>query len=360
MNRKNPSGNSKTPLAMMAISLLLPLAGTTTAVAQKASTETLVSPHAPVASHYAETLYDEYAAGAGGGISFVVQTLESGPMKDLAGRPFSTFITAPEYRILTDQRGTNLENARFYMPGENSYGQHDMGYTADKFADYGLPLEDGVYRRLLVTASVGGDTRSHQALEFCWPALNHCAVLDPAVLFLQSKVDTRLNLASTGWGPRLTSGGLARSSAAIRFGPEATCGLSSHHGWDGETLTWAAWTQTYKDVFGITLVTKHLGEQIDGISCDSSCKPQPYSTSNASSASGTLGWKTACSNKGDAGKSGSTARSIAETKCTDAWEEKASASVTVEGGGASFSFDWSLGGSVDSNGGVYTESCGYF
>jgi hypothetical protein len=134
------------------------------------------------------------------------------------------------------------------------------------------------------------------------------------------------------------------------------CGLSSHHNWSGVTLTWPAWTATYKDIYGITLVKKHLAKQIDGISCDTRCKPQPFSTSNASSAWGTLGWTTACGDRGDAVKTGSTARSIAETKCTDEWLEQATVSVTVSGGGASVSFHWGLGGSVDSNGGIYTDS----
>ena len=42
----------------------------------------------------------------------------------------------------------------------------------------------------------------------------------------------------------------------------------------------------YKDVFGLTLVTKHLGEQQYGTSCDH-CYPAPFSRSDGSSANGT-------------------------------------------------------------------------
>jgi len=362
---------TKTLLPMMVMLFMLFVVGSPMAQTQQTATGVLVSPHSPVVSHYAESLYDEYAAGTAGKISFSVQTEESGRMVDLAGKAFSSLVATQPYRIVTDQAGTNLSNPRFYEPEAVGYGLHDMNYTADGFAEHGLPLEDGTYRRLLVTATMSGDVRSHEAMEFCWSGLNHCAVLDPVVVFLESKVNTRLSLASEGWGPRLTHSEAAPSAtnqnevAQSEATTNATaakgkCGLASHHNWTGETLTWSAWTATYKDIFGITLVTKHLGKQIDGISCDTSCKPQPFSTSNTSSASGTLGWNTACANRGDAGKSGSTARSIAETKCTDRWEEKASASVSAEGGGASISFDWSLGGSVDSNGGVYTDSCARF
>jgi len=242
-----------------------------------------------------------------------------------------------------------------------------MKYTADMFTQHGLPLEDGSYRRVLVTATIGNDTRSHEAIEFCWTALNHCAVLDPVVVLLQSKVDTRLRLKAEGWGPRLapqtaTANTLTNTANATTdnvIAQASTCGLASHPGWIGETLTWAPWTAWAKDIFGITLWQENLAQQVAGITCNSSCHPQPFTTSSASSSFGNLGYSTACANKGDYGITGNTAKSISQTECTEKLIGSASVSVTVKGSGDGISLSWNLGGSANSNGGTLVDSCGF-
>lgn len=322
------------------------------------------APAAPQIGNYAEGLYAEYAAGTGGKISFQIATVDSGSLTSLQGTSFSSLLTVPPYRIETSDHGTELRNPQFVTPLVASYALHDMGYSVDKFQQVGYPLSDGTYRRLNVTASIGGDTRQHQAMEFCWAQQKHCSVLDPVVVFLQSKVDNRLRLAASGWGPRVSP--IMNNQAADQKVSQdkqiyATCGLASHHNWIGETITWKAYTVTYSDIFGITLVTKHLGLQQYGMSCDASCRPAPYSRSDSSSASGTLGWTTACARTGGAsGITSRTSREIAETKCTHEWAAQASASVTIEGSGASISASWKLGGGVDSNGGELTDTCSYF
>jgi hypothetical protein len=336
-----------TSLLVMLLVITLPMAQS-----QEAAAGVAVSSQSPLS--YVEGLYKEYAAGTAGKISFSVQTVENGRMPDLAGKPFGSLVSAPPYRIVTDQLGTALNNPRFVLPENPNYGLHDMSYTADKFADYGFPLEDGLYRRLRITATIGSDVRSHEAMEFYWPSLNHSALLDPVVVFLESKVNTRLRLTAEGWGPRLTLSGPTKGVTP------STCGLSSHHTWTGETLTWSPWTAWAKDIFGVTLWQENLAQQIDGTSCNTSCKPLPFTTSSASSSFANLGYTTACAHKGDAGVTGATSRSIAETDCTEEFIGQASASVSVNGSGASISFSWSLGGSANSNGGIYTDSCGYF
>jgi len=338
-----------TSLLVMLLVIILPMAQ-----AQEAATGAAVSSQSPLS--YVDGLYKEYAAGTDGKISFSVQTVENGSMADFAGKPFSSLVTVQPYRIVTDQLGTKLTNPRFVLPEDPGYGLHDMKYTADKFADYGFPLEHGLYRRLLVTATIGGDVRSHEAMEFYWPSLNHSAVLDPVVVFLESKVNTRLRLTAEGWGPRL----MHRNATQNIASPSGTCGLSSNHGWTDEWWWWNSWTATAKDIFGITLWQETLGFQEIGISCTTSCKPSPWLVSNTSSSFSNLGYTTACANRGDTGITGSTARSIAETDCTEEFVGQASASVSVNGNGASISFSWHLGGSANSNGGIYTDSCGYF
>jgi hypothetical protein len=312
---------------------------------------------APKINSYAEGLYTEFAAGTQGSVSFQVTTLDRGPLTSLQGMPFNGLLSAPPYRLETSDNGTELLNAHFVLPQNPSYNLHDMGNTVDRFSSVGYPVSDGSYRRLNVTGTIGSETRQWEAMEFCWPGLGHCAVLDPVVVFLQSKVDNRLKLASEGWGAKMTPIGEDQGFHT----PSGTCGLSSHHNWIGLTITWGAYSVSYKDIFGVTLVHKSLGEQQYGLSCNISCYPAPFSRSDTSSAWGTLGWTTACDNTGDAtGKTGRTAKEIAQTKCTHKFVQHASASVTIKGYGASISADWTLGGGVDSNGGSYTDTCGYF
>ena len=312
---------------------------------------------APKIDNYAEGLYAEFAAGTGGKISFQLSTVSSGTMTSLQGIAFSSLLSAPPYRVETSDHGTELLNPRFVVPETPGYNLHDMSSSVERFQTVGYPISEGSYRRLSITGTIGSESRQWEAMEFCWPGLGHCAVLDPVVVFLQSKVDNRLRLAAEGWGPKLTLGGEGEGVVT----PSGKCGLSSHHSWTWETITWDAYTVKYKDVFGITLVTKHLGFQQYGTSCTTSCYPAPYSRSDSSSANGTAGWTTACDRTGGAtGRTGRTSRSIAESKCTHKWVEHASASVTIKGSGGSITADWTLGGGVDSNGGVYTDTCGYF
>ena len=315
------------------------------------------APSVSKTNNYAEGLYAEFAAGAGSEVSFQITTLDRGPLTSIQGIPFNSLLSAPPFRLETDDHGTDLLNAHFAVPETPSYNLHDMGYSVDKFQSIGYPVSAGSYRRLNVAGTVGNDTRQWQALEFCWPELGHCAVLDPAVVFLQSKVDNRLRLRADGWGPRLSLGGEGKGVMS----PSGTCGLSSHHGWTYEAITWNAYTVKYKNIFGFTLVSKSLGMQQVGLSCTVSCNPAPFSTSNSSSAWGNSGYTTACANTGGAtGTTGATGRSIAQTKCTHQWVQQASASVTIAGSGASISANWTLAGGVDSNGGTLTDTCGYF
>jgi hypothetical protein len=194
----------KALLPMTAALVMLPIIRLPKAHAQEAPTKAAVSRQSPLARKYAEGLYAQYEGAASGKISFSVQTVADGCIADLAGLPFSGLVTVPSYRIVSDQFGTSLSGPRFVLPESSSDGPSDtsdnehpsdgpsdtsdtsgMGETVDKFAANGFPLEDGQYRRLLVTATIGDDVRSHEAIEFCWTPLNHCEVLDPVVVFME-------------------------------------------------------------------------------------------------------------------------------------------------------------------------------
>ena len=324
---------------------------------------------APRISHYSEDTYKEFENAASGAVSFSVDVVSTGPMQSLAGKGLKDLVTVPSYRLVSDQAGTAITKPQFMVPSDERYGLHDLRYFVDQFEDFGLPLKEGVYRRLSVTATIGADVRTHQAVEFCWSSLNHCAILDPVVVWLESKVKSRLALAATGWGPRVsghraTTLDAALSTSSPKSSPHGTCGLASHHNWTGETMTWSAYEEKFSDIFGITLATEHLGEQQDEIVCTAKCEPETAGFSDASSASNSDPlYSFACSNKGAGGTTGSAARSIAETACVDNLSlGSVSISYSVEDeGGASVSVTLhSAGGSVHSNGGIYYDSCGIF
>jgi hypothetical protein len=324
---------------------------------------------APRMSRYSEDTYEEYENAASGAVTFSVDVVSAGAMKTLAGKALKDLVTVPSYRLVSNQAGTAITNPQFVVPSEERYGLHDLRYFVDQFEDFGLPLNEGTYRRLSVTAAVGGDVRTHQAVEFCWSSLNHCAILDPVVVWLESKVKSRLALAATGWGPRISGHGARTLDAALstssrKPSPRGRCGLASHHNWTGETMTWSAYEEKFSDIFGITLATEYLGEQQDEIVCTASCKPETAGFSDSSSASNSDPvYSFACSNKGAGGTTGSSARSIAETACVDNLSfGSVSISYSVEDQGSS-SVSVTLhdaGGSVHSNGGVYYDSCGIF
>jgi hypothetical protein len=310
----------------------------------------------PPISNYAVGLYNEFSAAASGTISFQVQTVQTGSMTALAGKTLGSLVTVPPYRVEADQAGTTITRPRFVVPTDPNFGETDLSHSVDEFASHGFPLQDGAYSKLSVTVTISGDTRSHDAVEFCWASLNHCAVLDPVIVFLQSRIDSRLALAAAGLSTR--SAGTLSSPADVAT--TGRCGLASHPTWIGETLTWSRYSVPFKDVFGITLFTLFLAEQVDGITCDSRCLPQPFGTSSASSAGSFPGYSTQCDNQGATGVTSNHARAIAETKCTESFLGSAHAEVSVNGKGASIGLSWSLGGSVFSNGGVLNDSCSRF
>lgn len=309
---------------------------------------------------YAESLYQQYAADAGGKISFQVATLANGPASAVAGKPFESILSVPSYRIETDEDGTDLLMPAYTLPDDPTYGLDDMKSSVDDFQSMGRPVSMGAYRRLLVTVNIAGDVRSHQALEFCWSSLSQCAVLDPVVIFLQSKVDNIASLKAAHWGLEVTE---TQADVLPGGGGTGVCGLASKHSVKSRTYYKPAYPKVYRDVFFIPLVVKHMGAQTWGISCDSSCKPQVFASSALSSATGTLGWTAACGNTPSSavGTTGSQGTSLAETKCTHKWVLPAKASVSIDGkGSASVDAVWTLGGGVDSNGGSQTDSCGRF
>ena len=310
------------------------------------------------AAGYAEGIYADYARDAGGQIAFDLRVVASGNLKALEGRPLSSIVGMPRYVIGTDQQRFNLRNARF----ENAAGEvdrHELDADVAGFDAVGLPVELGDYRLLAVRATVAGKSRTHQAIEFCWKSLDHCVVYDPSIEFLDSVVNNHRLAKAVGYrpfvsqtdGPRIASRSIAKAGV---------CGLASNPAYIGRSLTWGAWSVDYKDIFGITLAHKSLGGQQAGLRCNSSCYPAPYGYSNSSSGYGNLGYSVDCGWSHNSGTTGRTGKWIAETKCAHKLVGSAKADVTLKGTGSGVSLAWDTNGGIDSNGGAYTDTCGYF
>lgn len=314
---------------------------------------------------YAEGIYSRYAAGTGNQLSFEVKTLDSGSLKEIAEVPFGQLVSASGHMITADEVGPQLRNPRFVASsathGYDTFLSTELKHTPRDFERAaGYAVEAGTYRKLLVSASIGSETRQHEALEFCWLSVGRCTVFEPAVMFMESMIKNQEQLILQGWGPRVTEEKAAAAKGG-EPGTAAACGLASNPANIGRSLTWGAYTRTYYNALGGTLVRKNIGGQQAGLRCNSSCYPAPYGYSNVSSCQGFLGWSCACDNDFGYGTTSRTGKWIAETKCTHKFAFSAAASGSVTNvGSASVSINWSLDGTPDGTGGYLADTCGYF
>lgn len=312
----------------------------------------------PAPSKYAESLYADFAQASADRVSFEVRTIASGPMQQLGGRSFAQVIGEPRYTLdFEENRSNRVINPRFDL-SVPQVNRAELDAGVEGFDVVGLPVNKGQYRNLAIQTTTNGQTRTHQAIEFCWASLDHCVVYDPQIEFLDSVVNNYRVAKAEGYGARIQE--QAAPTPRGDVSALSVCRLASNQNIIGRSLTWAARTVKYKDVFGITLVTKNLGGQQNGITCNSSCNPSMYGYSNLSSAYGSLGYSAACANKHATGTTGRSGKSISETKCTHKLVGSASASVTVKGTGYGVDLAWNTNGGVDSSGGALTDTCGYF
>ena len=311
----------------------------------------------PAQSKYAESIYADFAQSSGNRVSFDVRTITSGPMKQLEGSSFAQIIGEPRYSLsFEDFRSTKIMNPGFDL-SVPQIDRSELNGGVEGFDVVGRPVSKGQYRSLAIQATINGQTHTHQAIEFCWASLDHCVVYDPQIEFLDSVVNNYRIAKAEGYGPRIQETLVAPGD---RIRPLAVCSLASNHAITGRSTTWASRKLTYKNLYGITVVTKNLGGQQIGISCTTSCAPGMYGYSNASSATTQIGFSADCGYKHAAGTTGARGTANSATKCTHKALGSAKADVSVNGSGASIGLSWDLSGSVDSSGGALTDTCGYF
>lgn len=306
---------------------------------------------------YAEDVYTDFAKASNQAVSFEVRTLSSGPLKRIEGRSFAELTGEPAYRLAFDETRDSRIVKPALAPLDGAINRDELDGGVEGFDVVGLPVDRGTYRVLAVRTSSAGQSREHRALEFCWKSKNHCVVYDPQIEFLDSVVQNYRTAQAEGYRPQVHE-----KPALVSDGvsTQAVCRLASNLNIIGRSLTWAARTVTYKNVYGMTLVTKNLGGQQVGITCNSSCYPAMYGYSNASSAYGSLGYDTDCGWRHSTGTTGRKGKAISEGKCTHKFSGTARADVTVKGTGSGIYFEWETNGGIDASGGALTDTCGYF
>ncbi len=305
---------------------------------------------------YAEGIYRDFAAASGQRTGFDVRTISSGPLRKIEGKAFAQLVGEPRYQLaFQETRDSRIVSPQFGAVLSVNRDELDAG--VEGFDVVGFPVSKGAYRTLAVQVTVNGQTRTHQALEMCWKAQDHCVVYDPQIEFLDSVVNNYRVAKAEGYGPKIQE---QLPAPTGEVSTQAVCRLASNLNIIGRSSTWSARTVTYKNVFGITLVSKSLGGQQTGITCNSSCNPAMYGYSNSSSAYGSLGYGTDCGWKHSTGTTGRSGKAISETKCTHTFTGTARADVTLKGTGSGINFQWDTNGGVDSSGGALTDTCGFF
>jgi hypothetical protein len=308
----------------------------------------------------AERAYGEYALAASGRIQFQLTTLRTGALREIAERTANDVVGVPQKWVRLQQRGTEIVD----LVREDRNPDDDEWSAPVRLAEFarlGRPVATATYRLLAVRTTLDGTTSEHRALEVCFQDAESCLVLDPVILQLSAFVESRQELKAQGWAATQGSRPVIEVG---EFGAQARrCTLNSHPASDRIWITYPAWTQRYKNVFGMTLITKSLGGQQAGIACyvsGSSCRSSGFGYSNSSSCSSTLGYSCACKNTGNqTGSSTASTRSWSETKCTHKFIGSASVSWTRNGSGSGFSIQWDTNGSVDSNGGQIYNACSW-
>jgi len=188
---------------------------------------------------YAEKMYAEYQAGTNGRVVFEVNKREEGPLSGIANVPFGNRLAPRNYLLDGDQVGLAIQNTRFIplseSQGFDAFMTEELKNTANGFESVGLPVAGGSYRTLRVRATINGERREHEAIEFCWATQNYCTVLDPTVVFADSMAENRVALASSGPLEQES----AETSTSGERGTAARCGLASNPAYIGRSLTWA-------------------------------------------------------------------------------------------------------------------------
>ena len=315
----------------------------------------------PATKHgYAERLYADYAADNDTGVGIAVTTIATGSMKTLSGMTIQRVVGAPAHHVEADDGALRVSGTHFAPFDANKVNYAELDGLVDAFDGVGYPIADGAYRLLDVDVAIGNESKRHRAVEFCWPAQQHCVVFDPTIEFLDAIVAGHRTRKADGWAPRVVYGSPSVADAV----PPEGCGLASRPYATSRSTWWGRYKIEYYNLLGQTIIRKQMGAQEIGIRCNASCNVSPYATSEGSSAQ-TFGGGTAysvdCGNAAGWGSTGNTAKAEAETKCSHRLTFGARADASVSNfGSLAVDVQWNTQGSIDTRGGQMIDSCGYY
>lgn len=143
-------------------------------------------------------------------------------------------------------------------------------------------------------------------------------------------------------------------------GLNAVCGINGrpgqrHFGWQQPTRT-----STFRNHLNMIMVQHQIGAAQSGVSCDASCRPQPWGYAHASSAWANIPFSVRCHANTNHGASGRSMRHVAYTGCSHRAVLGASLNITKGGVGLGATLNINSVGSVQLNGGALTASCAYY
>ncbi len=311
-------------------------------------------------AEYAEGIYSDFSEMHEGVVRFDVTTLREGGIRSLSGAPMWKLIGVPLYSVVVDDSDFLFPRAGFADVNADDIYLQDLDSSVDGFAEAGFPLENGRYRMLDVSVQLNGETRSHQAIEFCWDRQGHCVVFDAHVDFIDSEVNSYRIAVAEGWGIRVheepAESIIGEDGAAVR----ATCGLASRPSTRSRSYSRSSRTVTYRNVFRIVMVQKTIGAVQAGLRCNSSCYPDGFGYANASSAWANIPFSVNCGRNTNYGRTGRRGKFVTRSGCAHRTVLGANFSVTRAGTGANVTLNINSTGSVDSNGTSIIDTCGYY
>jgi len=317
----------------------------------------------PSSAKHAEEVYGQYQAAAPGRITFELDTLKSGALREVAEQPVNALVGVPDSHLSMSFRGTDITALRLEQ-GRPAGDEWAVPVNLKTFDSLGHPVDAGSYRLLAVRTVLDGVRSEHRALEVCWTADRYCLVMDPVVKDLETFANTRRRLVAEGWAPVEQFVEAPRPSGVA--GLAGVCTLNSAITSTTKSRSYSGYRVTYTNLYGITVVEKTVGAQQVGISCyknsAGACVSSGFGYSNASSCWANVGFSCDCENTGNligASADGAATKAWSETRCAHQAILTASAAFTLQGSGASFNVNWQTSGSVDSNGGQMYDACSW-
>lgn len=147
---------------------------------------------------YAETLYAEFSEASNGLVGLSVTTRQVGKLEEIAQFKLSEVLSWPQYVMKADNDGLRVSNIDVGAPVRGSGQLVDHDSSRMEFGRAGFLVDGGVYRVLDVVLTTDKVEHRHEAIEFCFPAQEHCVVYDPSVEFIDSHVNNIRALKASG------------------------------------------------------------------------------------------------------------------------------------------------------------------